>query len=52
VGAHYDHIPEGLGAAANGVSGALELARGLASAPSRLRTLTVGAAAETLGVPG
>lgn len=43
VGAHYDHIPECLGADDNatGVAGALEVARVLASAPSRPRTLAV-----------
>lgn len=43
VGAHYDHIPGCLGADDNatGVAGALELARVLASAPTRPRTLAV-----------
>jgi Peptidase family M28 len=43
VGAHYDHIPGCLGADDNatGVAGALELARVLAAAPTRPRTLAV-----------
>ncbi|MCX4243796.1 M28 family metallopeptidase [Paraliomyxa miuraensis] len=43
VGAHYDHIDGCLGADDNGtgVAGVLELARVLASAPSRPRTLAV-----------
>jgi hypothetical protein len=43
VGAHYDHIPGCLGADDNatGVAGALELARVLASASTRSRTLAI-----------
>jgi len=55
VGAHYDHIPECLGADDNatGVAGALEVARVLAMAPSRPRTLAVACwDEEELGLVG
>lgn len=43
IGAHYDHIPGCLGADDNatGVAGALELARVVASTPTRPRTLAI-----------
>lgn len=55
IGAHYDHIPDCLGADDNatGVAGALEAARVLAQAPDRSRTLAIACwDEEELGLVG
>lgn len=55
VGAHYDHIPECLGADDNatGIAGALEVARVLATVDARPRTLAVACwDEEELGLVG